>query len=467
MSHQRVLLVEDDSAFSRRFAQNLSTAGFDVTEVGDGVAALEQVGQGHFDLMITDVRMPRMDGLELLGMVKGEDGRDPNLPVIVLTSVDSVATAVEAMRLGAADYITKESERAEILVRVEKVLGLSKLANENRLLRRQLDRSSEFGDIIGNSAVMERIKVEIREVASSDATVLVSGETGSGKELVARAIHRLSTRRDGPFVDINGAALPDENLLLSELFGHERGAFTGAVTLRRGLFEMAHGGTVFLDEVGELSGEAQGRLLRTLESNTVTRLGGQRPIPISVRLLFATNRDLAAEVREGRFRDDLYYRINVVPITVPPLREHSEDIPALLAFFLDEYCSKYSRTHKKITDAALKRLIRHPWPGNIRELRNAAERLVIRCPQAEIDLPDLEGQGIFAAGAASAPPSSVSLPTDGMPLEEIEKSLVVQALDRTGWNQKEAAKVLGLSSDQMHHRVKKYELKHESWRRNR
>jgi DNA-binding NtrC family response regulator len=408
-----------------------------------------------------------MDGLELLAALKGAEARDPDLPVLVLTSVNSVQTAVEAMRLGAADYITKESERAEILVRVEKVLGQSRLANENRLLRRQLDRASEFGDIVGDSAAIARIKGEIREVAPSDATVLITGETGSGKELVARALHRLSPRRDGPFADVSCAALPDENLLLSELFGHERGAFTGAVAQRRGLFEMAQGGTVFMDEVGELPHEAQGRLLRTLESSTIMRLGGQRPIPISVRMIFATNRDLAALVREGKFREDLYYRINVVPIRMPPLREHGEDIPALVDFFLSHYAEKYARAPKRFTPAALERLCAHLWPGNIRELRNAAERLVIRCPQSVIDVGDIEAQGITASLGPEAEPEALRLPAEGMALEEIEKSFVMQALERAGWNQKEAAKLLGLTADQMHHRVKKFGLRHASWRRNR
>ncbi|MBN1476153.1 sigma-54-dependent Fis family transcriptional regulator, partial [Candidatus Sumerlaeota bacterium] len=345
-------------------------------------------------------------------------------------------------------------------------LGQSHLANENRLLRRQLERTSEFGEIVGDSGAMEAIKREIREVAPSDATVLISGETGSGKELVARAIHRLSPRGSEPFVDVNCAALPDENLLLSELFGHERGAFTGAVSLRRGLFEMAKGGTVFMDEVGELTPEAQGRLLRTIESETITRLGGQRPIPIDVRLVFATNRDLGEEVRAGRFREDLYYRINVVPIDVPPLREHASDIAALVAFFLDQYTQKYRRPAKRLTAAAIARLEAHRWPGNIRELRNVVERLVIRCPQAEIDVADLERPGLFAPGvAASADP--VSLPPEGMALDEIERALVIQALERADWNQKEAAKLLHLTPDQMHHRVKKFEIRHPSWRRNR
>jgi two-component system NtrC family response regulator len=467
MTAQRVLLVEDDEAFARRFAQNLRTAGYDVDTAPGGAEALSHLAAHHVDLVITDIRMPRMDGLELIRVLKGEEARDPDLPVLVLTSLDSVQTAVEAMRLGAADYITKESERAEILVRIEKVLGQSRLANENRLLRRQLDRASEFGDIVGDSAAMGRIKTEIQEVAPSEATVLISGETGSGKELVARAIHSLSGRRAGPFVDVNCAALPDENLMLSELFGHERGAFTGAVALRRGLFEMAQGGTVFMDEVGELSPEAQGRLLRAIESSTVTRLGGSRPVPISVRLLFATNRDLAQDLGEGRFREDLYYRINVVPLEVPPLREHPEDIPALMDFFLSEYCSKYSRPLKHLTQTALGRLCAHPWPGNIRELRNAAERVVIRVPQAEIDVGDLDAQGIFAPGVHHVAEGGVQLPPEGMPLENIEKSLVTQALERTGWNQKEAAKLLGLTADQMHHRVKKFGLRHASWRKHR
>lgn len=467
MTAQSILLVEDDEAFGRRIAKNLESAGYRVTLAADGVAALTCLAQSHFDLVVTDIRMPRMDGLELLQALKGPEARDPELPVLVLTSVNSVQTAVEAMQLGASDYIAKESERAEILVRIEKVLSQSRLVNENRLLRRQLDRASEFGDIVGGSEAIARIKREVREVAPSDATVLITGETGVGKELVARAIHRLSLRRDGPFVDVNCAALPDENLLLSELFGHERGAFTGAVSLRRGLFEMAQGGTVFMDEIGELNSEAQGRLLRTIESNSVMRLGGQRPVPISARLVSATNRDLDEEVREGRFREDLYYRVNVVPIHVPPLRERPEDISALLDFFLSMYAAKYARQPKRVTEAALARLAAHPWPGNIRELRNLAERLVIRVPQLEIDVADLQGPGLFAPPKASEGGSGVQLPMEGMALEEIERSLVIQALERAGWNQKEAAKLLHLTPDQMHHRVKKFELRHPSWRRHR
>jgi two-component system NtrC family response regulator len=459
-----LLLVEDDIGFAERLSRGLALDGFRCEIAETGRAALDQLAARYFDLVVTDIRLPDIDGVEVIERVKSgaEPKIDSDVPMVVLTSVNDVRTAVEAMRGGAADYITKESERPEIVVRLRRVLERSRLQNENRYLKDQLARASEFTEIVGESPAIRAIKDEISNVAPSDATVLIMGETGVGKELVARAIHRTSPRRDGPFVDLNCAALPDENLLLSELFGHEKGAFTDAKSSKKGRFELAQGGTLLLDEISELSPTAQSKLLRVIETHQFNRLGGLRTLEIDCRIVCATNADLGEEVAGGRFREDLYYRINVIPLRVPPLRERTEDIPLLAAHFLREFAGKYRNPASGFDEEALRLLREYAWPGNVRELRNFCERMVIRArgPVVEADLVRACGLGEVKTG----PRGPVVIPDEGLDLDEHERDLVVAALEKADWNQKRAAELLGISVDRMNSRVKKWDLRHPSWR---
>jgi DNA-binding NtrC family response regulator len=459
----RLLLVEDDLVFARRLKQNFEMDHYDVEIAESGRAALDLLKRGFFDLIITDIRMPGLSGLDVLRIIKegGEEGLDPDVPVVVLTSVNSVDAAVEAMKLGAADYITKESERKEILLRIEKVLEQSRLLNENRFLRDQIERSSEFQEIIGSSEAIRKIKDTIREISNRDVSVLIMGETGVGKDLVARAIHRTGLSRNGPFLDVNCGALPDDNLLQSELFGHERGAFTGATAQKKGKFELAQKGTLFLDEISELSRDSQAKILKAIETRRITRLGGTRTIEIDCRFIFATNKNLAEEVKRGNFREDLYYRVNVFPIFIPPLRERREDIGVLARFFLDYYCRKYRKPPKTLQPHALRLIESYDWPGNVRELKNVLERLVICSRDDAITYTGVAECGV---GEAAHLDAIIRIPDSGLNIDELERQLVLDALKKANWNQKEAAALLGISVDRMNSRVRKYGIKHPSWR---
>ncbi|MBX3729081.1 MAG: sigma-54-dependent Fis family transcriptional regulator [Candidatus Sumerlaeia bacterium] len=462
----RILVVEDDPAFANRLARNLGLDGFEADVAEGPEVALRRLAGERFDGVVCDIRMPGMSGLELLERVRrgGETGIDPELPFLMLTSVNSVETAVEAMRLGASDYLTKEAGRPEVVVRLRKALAEHALSQENRHLREAVARADEFGELVGASDAMKRIKQDIAEVASTNATVMLLGETGSGKELVARAIHRASGRA-GAFVDLNGAMLPDDTMLQSELFGHEKGSFTDAKALKKGKLELADGGTLFIDEVGEVSREVQAKLLRVLETMTFTRVGGTREITVDVRVVVATNRDLLREVEAGRFRDDLYYRLNVFPIEIPPLRARREDIPSLARFFLARTAERYGRPLPELQAEAFEALQACHWPGNIRELRNICERLLIRARGGTV----LTAQDVRACGLgpASEVARVVSIPEEGIDLDDLEKNLVLEALRRTDWNQTEAARLLGISVDRMNNRVKKYGFTHAKWRINR
>ncbi len=461
----RLLLIEDDASFSERMRRNLASEGFDVGVADSGEEALGRLRQEFFDLVITDIKMQGMSGLDVLRRIRSGEGEgiDPDLPVVVLTSVNTVETAVEAMKLGAADYIGKDAEKRETVVRLRRVLEQSKLLNDNRKLRAQLESRTAFAELIGDSPAMQRIKEQIRSLGPSDAPVLITGDTGSGKELVARALHAASLRAHEPFIDVNCAALPDENLFQSELFGHEKGAFTGALNQRIGRLEMAGRGTIFFDEIAELSRESQAKILKTVEQMEITRLGGSRSIRIDCRLLWATNKELAAEVREGRFREDLYYRINVIPLHIPPLRERMEDIVPLMRYSLAHFARRHRKAELRISDEAQSMLKRYNWPGNVRELRNVAERLVFLAQHESILPDDLRRCGL-------APPAAhptVNLPEEGIDLEEVERQYVIAALERAEWSQKEASRLLGISVDRMNARVKKFNLRHPSWRTNR
>ncbi|MBI1784301.1 sigma-54-dependent Fis family transcriptional regulator, partial [Candidatus Sumerlaeota bacterium] len=380
---------------------------------------------------------------------------------VVLSSVGDIPTVVEAMRRGAEDYLTKEATREEIALRLRNILRQGRLAHEVHRLRRSLDRFQDFEEIIGQSASIGELKKTIAEVAPSSVSVLITGETGVGKELVARAIHRMSPRASEPFVEVNCAALPDENLFLSELFGHERGAFTGAVSRKRGHFELADGGTLFLDEVGELGPLAQARLLRAVETLQFHRVGGERPIRVNCRLIFATNKQLEKEVEAERFRRDLFYRINVCPLQVPPLRSHPEDIASLVRFFAARMADKHGLPPLNFAEDALAAFKANPWPGNVRELRNVIERVAIRFAGKTVDAKNLRELNFQSGDALSG---AIVLPEGGIDLAEVEKGLVIQALQRANWSQRDAAHLLGISVDRMNARVRKFGITHPSWR---
>ena len=465
-----ILLVEDDAVFADRLRRNLELGHYQVAVASNGAEAIQRLRRENFDLVVTDVRMPEMGGIELIRKVKQEglDGVDPDIPVVVLTSVGSVETAVEAMKLGASDYIAKEAERTEIVLRIRKVLEQSQIVQENRVLRDQLERRDEFRDLVGDSEQMQRIKEDIEQVGPTTASVLITGETGVGKELVARAIHRASTRAKGPFVDVNCAALPDDNMFQSEVFGHEKGAFTDAAYTRKGRFELAHRGTLFLDEIAEMSKDSQGKILKALEQQTISRLGGTRPVQVDCRYVFATNKDLLGEVEGGRFREDLYYRIDVVRVQIPPLRERRQDIPQLAKFFADQFAKKYNKPEFFFEESAMTLLRDYAYPGNIRELRNVIERLVIRARGDVITRVQVEQVGLVQRATQSGTAQAVvNIPEGGIDLEQVEKDLVVQALEKSGWNQKDAAILLGISVDRMNSRVRKFSLRHPSWRVNK
>lgn len=463
---KKILIIEDDPSFGQRLARNLGLDGFEAECVEGANEGLARLLADGFDAVLCDIKMPGLSGLEVLSRVRGglEPGIDPQIPFVMLTSITSVDTAVDAMRRGASDYLTKEAGRGEIVMRLKRAIEQRDLAAENLRLREAVARADEFSEMIGSSPVIESIKADVAQVSPTDATVLILGETGVGKELVARAIHRASART-GPFVDINGALLPDDTTFQSELFGHERGAFTDAHQQKKGKLELADGGTLFLDEIGEISMAVQAKMLRVFETMTFTRLGGTKPIKVNVRLVVATNRDLKERVTNGLFRSDLYYRLNVYPLTLPPLRSRREDIPVLTRYFIRRYAEKYGRPAPFIEQTALGKLNSYDWPGNIRELRNICERLVIRSRQSDT----ITAEDVAACGLANAAGSSsiVNMPAEGVDLDDLERQLVIEALQRTDWNQTDAAKLLGISVDRMNNRVKKWNLKHETWRVNR
>jgi DNA-binding NtrC family response regulator len=458
---KRILVAEDEEHLREGIAAAFGEAGHEVVQAKDGGEAVQILDEQVFDLVVTDYKMPTRDGIDVLRRARLVDEK---LPVVMMTAYGTVEHAVEAMRLGAYDYVQKPFQLEELELKAAKAL------EHGRLLRRleSLDRRELIGSfdrIVGESPGMKRIFEIIRKVAPSNATVLVLGETGTGKELIAEAIHRSSGRRDGPFVKTNCAALHEE-LLESELFGHERGAFTGADRQRIGRFELANEGTLFLDEIGSMSASTQSKVLRVLQEREFERLGGTRTIKVDVRLVAATNKDLETAIESGEFREDLYYRLNVVQVQVPPLRQRKEDIVPLANHFLQRYANELNSTARAFAPAALKLLMRHHWPGNIRELENAVERAVLMTEGTEITTDDLT---VASAGSKGAGGSGalLRLPPDGIPLDELEKHAILEALRMNNWVQKDAARFLGISSRVMNYKVQKYEITHDRWTRNR
>ena len=448
----KVLIVDDDASHRAMLRATLTAEGFATLEADDGDVAVQKVEEEGCDLILLDLKMPRVDGIEALRQIKR---LNPALPVLIMTAYASVDTAVEALKIGAYDYLTKPLDTDEVLLSISRTLEHFHLKAENRSLKEQLKGRSGFSQIIGQSKPMRDL-FEVLELASpTDATILISGESGTGKELVASAIHSASLRREGPFVTVNCVAIPG-NLLESELFGHERGAFTGAIQRRIGKFEQAGGGTIFLDEIGDMPGELQAKLLRVLQERQIERLGGERAVAVDVRVIAATNRDLEALVAEGKFREDLYFRLSVVPVSLPPLRERGEDIPVLAEHFLAVYCEKNQRMFRGFTPRAMDLLVHYHWPGNVRELENSIERAVILCRGDYVDAECLPGAMQRSRGD-EAESAEIGVRA-GYSLEEVEKELILKTLEQTGENRTEAAKILGISRQTLQNRLRDYRM---------
>ena len=449
MAHATVLVVDDEDLIRWSLRERLSADGYSIREAGTGAEAMELFREG-VDLVLLDYRLPDTDGLALLRQMKSSD---PDVLVVLLTSFVSVETAVEAMKLGAFHFANKPFNLDEVAAIVDRALETTQLRREVKQLRENEARPYSLRAIVGESKMMEHLRQLVAKVAASPAsTVLLTGESGTGKDLVAKTIHYSSARAARPFMNITCSALP-EQLLESELFGHERGAFTDARMQKRGLLESAEGGTVFLDEIGEMVPALQAKLLRFLEEKSFKRVGGASDIRVDVRVVAATNRNLEEQVASGGFRSDLYYRLNVLPIRLPALREHAEDVPELLRFFIDGFNSEFKKKIKGVSPSAETMLRKYGWPGNVREMRNVVERAMLLAEGPRLDVHDF---GALTTTVASGDP--FALPAGGVELEALERSLVAQALRRAGGNQTKAAALLGLNRDQIRYRIEKFGL---------
>jgi two-component system response regulator PilR (NtrC family) len=456
MAKARILVVDDEKSMRDLLSITLEKEGYDVLTAAGGEPAIEALHRESVDAVITDLRMPKVDGLQVLRVAKEIS---PDTAVIVITAVASTETAVEAMKLGAYDYITKPFKLDEVNLIVRNALERKRLRDENLYLRRQLETQHRFENIIGKSGVIAEVFDTIRKIADSPSTAMVTGESGTGKELVARAIHFNSFRRDKPFVPVNCGAIP-EGLMESELFGHVRGAFTGAVGNKVGLFSSAEGGTLFLDEITEIPALLQVKLLRAIQVREIRRVGDTKDIKTDVRLIAASNRDLEEAVREGILREDLFYRLNVIPIQLPPLRERREDIPLLVAHFLQKFSKELGKDVRGVTPEAMAVLERYRWPGNIRELENVLERAIV------LGAGDMLGVDSLPESVRRERPvkglDSVDLPEDGLDLEAtldaIESRYLQRALDRTGGVQTKAAELLKMTFRQFRYKLQKHHM---------
>jgi two-component system, NtrC family, response regulator AtoC len=448
----RILIADDHDAIRRGLVRGLTEAGHDVEEASNGNQAIERLTDSYFDVVLSDLKMGGSDGMDVLRTTRA---LHPTTAVILMTAFGTVNTAVEAMKIGAFDYVQKPFEIEEMEVKIEKALEVKRLKNEIEYLRDAQQDRYDFEKIIGTSPALQRVLDIVKKVAKSNTTVLVRGETGTGKELIAGAIHHNSLRTSRNFVKVNCAAL-QENLLESELFGHEKGAFTGADKQRIGRFEQADGGTLFLDEIGDMSASTQAKILRVLQEHEFERLGGTRTLRVDVRLIAATNRDLPTMVTQGLFREDLYYRLNVVSIEMPPLRERKDDIVPLAHTFIRKFSAELKKKIDGVETEAQKLLMRYNWPGNIRELENTIERAMLLAEGKAIAGIDLRlGEAPSAGGPGRDQPSTiVKIPPTGIPLEDVERSALIEALKMSNWVQKDAAELLSISPRVMNYKIK-------------
>jgi DNA-binding NtrC family response regulator len=445
----KLLIVEDDAHLRDTLATFLGRVGYEVTTASDGREGLEKLESALPDLVLTDIHMPDMDGLELLAEIKA---RYPETIVMMMTAFSSIDSAVEAMRRGAEDYLSKPLQLADAQLSIERALERRALRSRLAQLETQVRDRYQFSQLIGKSPAMQRIFQIIERVAPTNTTVLISGRTGTGKELVARALHYNSRRANKPLVDINCGALPDQ-LVESELFGHQKGAFTGATEAKKGLFETAHGGTLFLDEVQALKPELQAKLLRALQERVIRRVGGRENIEVDVRVIAATNQDIAEAVKRGEFREDLYYRLNVVNIYLPELRERREDIPLLVEHFLKRYAAENEQEPRHFSNEAMRLLMSYDWPGNVRELQNAVEHALAIGAGPTLTIADLplHLSGMLSVSGAPEPVG------EGRTLEEVERRHILRILEETGGNHLRAAEILGIDRRTLYRKLEKYQ----------
>ena len=450
--HKKILLVEDEQSFRQVMRFKLQEAGYEVSLAENGLQGYELFTESQFDLVVTDLTLPELNGLELTKRIKAIS---PETPVIVITAFGEVQTAVSSMKLGAADYLTKPLNWEEFFLSVQRVFEIKDLVHENQKLKALIGERFHLDNIIGTSKRMQETYDTVQRVSRTDIAVLLLGESGTGKELVAKCIHHNSPRREMPFITINCGTIP-EQLLESELFGHRKGAFSGAIYDKRGLFEEAQGGTIFLDEIGELPFSLQVKLLRVLEEGEFMRLGDNTVKKINTRIIAATNRDLSKMVENGTFREDLYFRLNIVPIKLPPLRERREDIPLLVKSFLEDAIRRFHQPNISITKEVYQYFHQYPWPGNVRELKNLIDRLVVLAHDSKISEDDIPIE--IKQVKSSVANFLFTLPEAGIDLEEIEKEIIRQALDKNDWNQTHTAKYLNITRNTLIYRMQKFNL---------
>jgi DNA-binding NtrC family response regulator len=456
MGNEKVLLIDDSPDILSHLSEYLKMEGYNVDTCSDGIEGISMMDGKFYDIILSDLKMPAVDGMKVLEYVKKNS---PESVCIILTGYGTIKNAVEAIQLGAFDYLTKPVKMDELLVTLQRALEHRNLKRENINLRNQLKKKYKFENIIGDSEKMQKVFETIEKVADTDSTILILGESGTGKELIAKAIHYNSYRREGPFVPVNCAAIPGE-LLESELFGHEKGAFTNAIRTRIGRFELANGGTLFLDEIGDMNPNLQSKLLRVLQERQFERIGGIKPINTDIRVISATHQDLKKAIQQKKFREDLYYRLNVIPIEIPPLREHISDIPLLVHHFFDQFSKSKKKKMKGMTEEALQRLMEYGWPGNVRELENMIERIIILSDHEMIALQDLPEK--IQVLPETDHPRHFEIPDGGVSLEtavsEFEKQLILQALNKTGWVKNKAAQLLHLNRTTLIEKIKRQNL---------
>jgi DNA-binding NtrC family response regulator len=460
----RILIVEDERAIRLALSGLLRREGYEIDQAESGEEALRALGKNEYDFVLTDLALG--SGASGMDVLRSAKQHQPETPVVMITAHGNEKIAVEAMKLGADDYVPKPFDNDEIRLVVKRALERTHLSRENRILRARIERDFGFDNLIGSGPAMRRVFEMIQKVAETDLTVLIRGASGTGKELVAQALHQHSPRKGKAFVAVNCAAISRE-LVESELFGHEKGAFTGADARRAGRFEIADGGTVFLDEIGDMAPETQAKVLRVLQEHSLERVGGTQPIDVDVRVVAATHRDLEAEVKAGRFREDLYYRLRVVELELPLLRERTEDLPALAERFLEQVAERLGREKKRLDDRALASLIRHPWPGNVRELRNVIEQAAVLASGDSIEEADLNLSGGLDGGAGPLPDLADVPFSDAKRrvVEDFERSFLLRALRENDGNISRTAEAIGMVRQSLQQKIRELELRDEDWRK--